>query len=122
NVTMRIALMGRHERMDAQRAYQLGLVSEVVPHEQLMARAREIADTVNRNAPLAVRGTRLAIRKGLGLPLYEAELLAESSRRRCWGAPIATRAGVTIRGKSGRFCGGAAGSSRTGVPRRGAWG
>ena len=27
NVTMRIALMGRHERMDAQRAYQLGLVS-----------------------------------------------------------------------------------------------
>ena len=37
---------------------------------------------VNRNAPLAVRGTRLAIRKGLGLPLYEAELLAEAFRER----------------------------------------
>ena len=37
---------------------------------------------VNRNAPLAVRGTRLAIRKGLGLPLYEAELLAEAYRER----------------------------------------
>jgi enoyl-CoA hydratase/carnithine racemase len=82
NVTMRMALMGRQERMDAQRAFQLGLVSEVVPHEQLMTRAREIADAVNRNAPLAVRGTRLAIRKTLGLPLYEAELLAESYRLR----------------------------------------
>jgi enoyl-CoA hydratase/carnithine racemase len=29
-----------------------------------------------------VRGTRLAIRKGLGLPLYEAELLAETYRER----------------------------------------
>jgi enoyl-CoA hydratase/carnithine racemase len=37
---------------------------------------------INRNAPLAVRGTRLAIRKGLGLPLYEAELLAEAFRER----------------------------------------
>ena len=43
---------------------------------------RELAETVNRNAPLAVRGTRLAIRKGLGLPLYEAELLAEAFRER----------------------------------------
>ena len=82
NVAMRMALMGKHERMDAQRAFQLGLVSEVVPHEQLMERAREVAAIVNSNAPLAVRGTRLAIRKGLGLPLYEAELLAEAYRER----------------------------------------
>jgi enoyl-CoA hydratase/carnithine racemase len=45
-------------------------------------RLRELAAMVNRNAPLAVRGTRLAIRKGLGLPLYEAELLAEAFRER----------------------------------------
>jgi enoyl-CoA hydratase/carnithine racemase len=37
---------------------------------------------INRNAPLAVRGTRLAIRKGLGLPLHEAEILAEAFRER----------------------------------------
>ena len=37
---------------------------------------------VNRNAPLAVRGTRLAIRKGLDLPLHEAEILAEAFRER----------------------------------------
>ncbi len=82
NVAMRIALVGKHERMSAARAYELGLITEVVPHDTLMDRAREIAHMVNRNAPLAVRGTRLAIRKGLGLPLYEAELLAEAFRER----------------------------------------
>jgi enoyl-CoA hydratase/carnithine racemase len=82
NICMRMALMGRHERMDAQRAFQLGLVSEVVAHDELGARAREIARTINQNAPLAVRGTRLALRKGQGLPLYEAELLAEMYRER----------------------------------------
>jgi len=81
-VALRLALLGRQERMSAQRAYELGMVSEVVPHEQLMERAREIATLVNRNAPLAVRGTRLAILRGLDLPLHEAELLAESFRLR----------------------------------------
>lgn len=81
-VVLRMALMGRQERMSAQRAYELGMLSEVVPHEQLMERAREIAALVNRNAPLAVRGTRMAILKGLDLPLHEAEILAESYRLR----------------------------------------
>ena len=53
-----------------------------MPRDQLIARAHEIAEIVNRNAPLAVRGTRLAIRKGLGIPLHEAEMLAEAFRER----------------------------------------
>jgi len=81
-VAMRVALMGKHERLSAQRAYELGLVSEVVAHDELAGRAREIADTVNRNAPLAVRGTRLAIRKGIDLPLHDAEVMAEAFRER----------------------------------------
>jgi enoyl-CoA hydratase/carnithine racemase len=81
-IAMRIALTGRHERMSAQRAYELGLVSEVVEHDRLMERAMEIAALVNRNAPLAVRGTRLAIRRGLDLPLHEAEVMAEAFRER----------------------------------------
>jgi enoyl-CoA hydratase/carnithine racemase len=48
----------------------------------LLPRAREIAGLVNQNAPLAVRGTRLAIRKGVDLPLHEAEILAETFRER----------------------------------------
>ena len=82
NVALRMALMGKHERLGAQRAYDLGLVSEVVEHDKLMERAYEIAAIVNRNAPLAVRGTRLAIRRGIDLPMYEAEVLAETFRER----------------------------------------
>ena len=81
-VAMRMALMGKHERLSAQRAYELGLISEIVPHDDLARRAREIASLINRNAPLAVRGTRLAIRKGIDLPLHEAEILAEAFRER----------------------------------------
>lgn len=79
-VAMRMALMGKHERMGAERAYELGLITEIVPHDDLSDRAWEIAEIVNRNAPLAVRGTRMAVRKGLTLPIYEAELLAENYR------------------------------------------
>ncbi len=82
NIAMRIALTGKHERMSAARAYELGLVSEVVEHDRLLERAREIATIVNRNAPLAVRGTRLAIRRGRDLPLHDAEVMAEAFRER----------------------------------------
>jgi enoyl-CoA hydratase/carnithine racemase len=82
NIALRMALMGRHERMSAHRAYDLGLISEVVEHERLLERARELASIVNRNAPLAVRGTRLAIRRGLHLPMHDAEVMAEAFRER----------------------------------------
>jgi enoyl-CoA hydratase/carnithine racemase len=79
-VAMRMALTGRHERLSAQQALAYGLVTELVDPERLVDRAWEIAGIVNRNAPLAVRGARLAIRKGIALPIYEAELLAENYR------------------------------------------
>ncbi|WP_067889540.1 enoyl-CoA hydratase/isomerase family protein [Nocardia vaccinii] len=79
-VVMRMVLMGKHERMDVGRAFELGLITEVVPHDKLYERAWEIAETVNLNAPLAVRGSRMGVRKGLTLPIYEAELLAENYR------------------------------------------
>lgn len=82
SVALRMALMGKHERMTVQRAYELGLITEIVEHDKLLERAHEIADTVNLNAPLAVRGTRLAIHKTLDLPLHEGEILAETFRER----------------------------------------
>lgn len=82
SVVLRMALTGRFERMGVQRAYELGLVTEVVEHDHLMDRALEVAGLVNKNAPLAVRGTRLAIHKSMGVPLHEGELLAEGFRER----------------------------------------
>jgi enoyl-CoA hydratase/carnithine racemase len=82
SVALRMALTGKHERMGVERAFELGLITEIVEHDQLLERAHEIAGIVNSNAPLAVRGTRLAILKGLDLPLHEAEMLAETFRER----------------------------------------
>jgi len=54
-VCLRMALLGRHERMSAQRAYEVGLVTEVVPHERLLTAAREVAASIVGNNQSAVR-------------------------------------------------------------------
>ena len=58
---MRISIMGNAERMSAQRAYDLGLVSEVVPGDQLHERAQWIAETIASYHPLAVQATIRAL-------------------------------------------------------------
>lgn len=45
------------EQFGAEEAYRIGLVQEVVPAGQHVARAVEIAQTIARQAPLAVQGT-----------------------------------------------------------------
>ena len=45
---MRMALVGRYERMPAQRAYELGMVSQLVPPDQLRDAAQELAEKVAR--------------------------------------------------------------------------
>jgi E-phenylitaconyl-CoA hydratase len=46
------------KRIDAQEAYRIGLVSRIVPREQLMSTAGEIAETIISRAPLCVRATK----------------------------------------------------------------
>jgi enoyl-CoA hydratase/carnithine racemase len=75
-VCLRMALLGSRERMSAQRAYEVGLVTEVVPHEKLMERAHELAGMLLENAPLAVWGTKMGILRGLGLPAEQADEIA----------------------------------------------
>jgi enoyl-CoA hydratase/carnithine racemase len=75
-VCLRMALLGSRERMSAQRAYEVGLVTEVVPHDRLLERARELAGLLLQNAPLAVWGTKMGILQGLGLPIAQAEEIA----------------------------------------------
>jgi enoyl-CoA hydratase/carnithine racemase len=57
---LRIALLGGMERMSAQRAHQVGLVSEVVPSEELMERAMWVASVIASAPPLAIQGTMRA--------------------------------------------------------------
>lgn len=64
-----LLLTGR--RINAEEALQIGLVSRVVPRDQLMATAREIADTICEKGPLGVRATKEAMIKGYDMDLDE---------------------------------------------------
>ncbi len=59
--TLRVILLGAHERLSAQRAYQLGLVSEVVRLDELLERAMWVATTIASAPVLAVQGSLRAI-------------------------------------------------------------
>jgi enoyl-CoA hydratase len=49
---MRMALAGRHERISAQRAYELGMVSQVVdPPEELREQAQALAESIADHEP-----------------------------------------------------------------------
>ncbi len=58
---LRLSLLGGSERMSAERAHQVGLVSEVVPASELSERAGWCAQTIAASPPLAVQGTLRAI-------------------------------------------------------------
>jgi enoyl-CoA hydratase/carnithine racemase len=57
---LRIALLGGNERMSAARAHQVGLVSEVVPADELLDRAMWVAQAIASAPPLAIQGTMRA--------------------------------------------------------------
>lgn len=58
-VALEMALTG--SPISAQRAYELSLVNHVVPDGEVMAKARELADTIAANAPLAVAASKSCI-------------------------------------------------------------
>ena len=70
---------GRWERTTAGRVLfnsiipdELGFINHVVPADQVMAKAMEIAATIAANGPLAVRAIKSAARALLGVPEEEA--------------------------------------------------
>lgn len=62
---MRLSLLGNHERLSARRAHEIGLVSEVVPADQLLDAAGWAASAIASAPPLAVQGTVRSIWAGL---------------------------------------------------------
>ncbi len=68
------------DQMDAETALKVGLVSHIVPKEELMDRAHQIAAMICERGPIAVRTAKEAIARGLDMPLdhglaYEDVLL-----------------------------------------------
>ena len=60
------------EDLPARRAYELGLVNHVVPDGQALAKAREIAERISNNGPLAVTGILATLRETETLTEEEA--------------------------------------------------
>ena len=63
NVAMELALTG--DPIDAQRAYDLGLVNRLCEPGALIHTALALADQITANAPLAVRASREIVLKGM---------------------------------------------------------
>ncbi len=63
--TLRIALLGLDERVSAERALQIGLVSEVLAPERLWERADELAHIIAAKPAAAIQGTVRAIWESL---------------------------------------------------------
>jgi enoyl-CoA hydratase len=85
---MRMALVGRHERMDAGRALALGMVSQVVdPPEALRAEAQALAEKIARNSPAAMAATKRALWGALEAGLTDACKAGAAELTSMWGHP-----------------------------------
>jgi len=69
---MRISLLGNHERMSAQRAHEIGFVSEVAPLAELRERAQWAADAIASAPALATAGAVRALWMALELSRKQA--------------------------------------------------
>ena len=88
---VRMALTGRHERLTATRARQLGILSEVVdPPAQLRERAQQLAETVARNSPAAMAATKRALWGALEHGLTDACKAGAADLVSMWGHPDQT--------------------------------
>jgi enoyl-CoA hydratase/carnithine racemase len=97
---VRMALMGNAERISADRARQLGIVSEVVPETDadgaaadadpnagLRARARELAEAIAHNSPAAMAATKRALWGALEMGLTDACRAGAQELIGMWGHP-----------------------------------
>jgi enoyl-CoA hydratase/carnithine racemase len=95
-VISRMALMGTAERLSVQRAYDLGLVTEIVDDDGLLDRALELARAVAAGSPAAVRATR-AVLRAQSSALCEPYMAAGWERVQShWGHPDAVEGPVAF--------------------------
>jgi enoyl-CoA hydratase len=69
-VAMEMLITG--EPISARRAYEVGLVGHVVDDGQALAKARELADRIARNGPVAVRNIKASVWESESVPERQA--------------------------------------------------
>jgi enoyl-CoA hydratase/carnithine racemase len=88
---LELLLLG--DRVDAQRAYAMGLVNKVVAHEELMAEATRWAERLARNAPQALAATKEVAYRSQHMAFDDALRMGEAFRKLAGGTDDA-REGV----------------------------
>lgn len=66
------------DRLSAPRVFEMGLLNEVCPGDQLLERARDYARRITANGPLAVRKTKESVLRGLATDMREAYKIESS--------------------------------------------
>ena len=85
---LRMALVGRHERVSAQRALALGMISQIVdPPETLREEAQALAEKIARNSPAAMAATKRALWEALERGLTDACKAGAEELVSMWGHP-----------------------------------
>src|SRR4051812_27982172 len=85
---MRMAFVGRYERMTAQRAYELGMISQIVdPPENLRDEAQALAEKIAKNSPAAMRATKRALWAAMEHGLTDACRAGAKELVSMWGHP-----------------------------------
>jgi enoyl-CoA hydratase len=88
---LRMALVGRHERISADRALALGMISQVVdPPERLREEAQALAEKIARNSPAAMAATKRALWGALERGLTDACKAGAAELVSMWGHPDQT--------------------------------
>jgi enoyl-CoA hydratase len=88
---LRMALVGRHERMSAERALALGMISQVVdPPDRLREEAQALAEKIARNSPAAMAATKRALWGALERGLTDACKAGAQELVSMWGHPDQT--------------------------------
>jgi enoyl-CoA hydratase/carnithine racemase len=84
---LRMTLVGKEYRMPAARAYQLGLVDELVEPDQLMTAATAMAHAIAANSPAAVQRSKQAIWQSREMGYTQAVEYGWAMVRMHWGHP-----------------------------------
>src|SRR3546814_20375796 len=98
----RMLLLGNHERISAETALRISLVTEVLPADQLWERARHLAALIAEKHPVAIEGSVRAMWEALSIPPREA--MENALKYTQIGNPISTATARSDERRVGKEC------------------
>jgi enoyl-CoA hydratase/carnithine racemase len=106
NMQHALELLLTGDRVDAERALEIGLAWKVVPRAELLAEARALANRLCQGAPLAVRAVNEIAHRGSNVPWEDAVRMGEAMRRLVGATDDAKEGMIAAReGRSPRWSG-----------------